>query len=80
MVRRAYLVNLIEENDRIGDPGITQRLDEFARHGADISAAMALDFRFVAHTTDAEAKKLATQGVGDGMPNRRFAHTGRPDQ
>ena len=48
--RGADLVDLIEHNHRIGDLDLFQGLDKFARHGADIGAPVALNFRLVAHT------------------------------
>ena len=78
--RGADLVDLIEHNHRIGDLDLFQGLDKFARQGADIGAAVAFDFRLVAHTAETEAIKLAPQGRGDGFADARFTDARRTDQ
>ena len=43
------LVDLVEQEDWIAGAGASQALDDPARHGADIGAPVAADFRFVAN-------------------------------
>ena len=74
------LVDLVEHDHRVGHAGFLERLDEFARHGADVGAAMPLDLGFVAHAAQAEAIEATPQRPGDGAADGGLADTGRPDQ
>ncbi len=45
----AHLVDFVEHEDWILRPGLAQVLDDLARHGTDVGAAVAADLRLVAH-------------------------------
>src|SRR5690606_20085240 len=55
-------------------------LHEFTGHGADIGAAVAFDFGFIAHAAHAEPVELTAQGIGYRTPNGGFTHPGRAEQ
>ena len=76
----ADLVDLVQHDHRVGHFRVFQCLHKFARHGADIGAAMPFDLGFVTHATHAESIELAAEGVGDGMADGGFAHARRADQ
>jgi hypothetical protein len=80
VVAGADLVDLVEHDDRVGRPRLLQRLDELARHGADVGAAMPLDFGLVAHAANREAEELAPQRLGDRFADRGLANARRADQ
>ena len=52
----------------------------FPRHGANICAPVATDFRFITHTTQGHADKFAPRRLGDGLAKGRLADSGRADQ
>ncbi len=74
------LVDLVEHQDRIGRLGGLQRLDQPAGHGADVGAAVAADFRFVAHPAERDAHEVAVHRPGDGLAERRLADPRRADE
>ncbi len=78
--RCADLVDFVEHDDRVGHPGLLDGLDELAGHGADVGAAVALDFGLVAHAAQAEAVELAAQRLGDGPADGCLAHPRRSDE
>ena len=75
LVAPAELVDFVDEHQGIAAVGFLQALNGLARHGADISAAVALDFGYVTQPPNAEPEKLAAQSVGHGLGNGCLAHT-----
>ncbi len=80
VVGGADLVDLVEHDDRIGRAGVFDRLEELAGHGADVGAPVALDLGLVADAADREAIEAPAECIGDGVPDRGLADTGRADQ
>ena len=76
----AHLVDLVEQEQRVLAPHLGHVLQDLARHRADIGAAMAADFGFVAHPAQRHAHELAVGGARDRLPQRGLAHAGRADQ
>ncbi len=76
----ADLVDLVQHHDRIAGSGAAQFLDNPAGHRADVSPAMAADFRFVANPAEAHPNELPPERVGDRLPEARFAHAGRAEE
>jgi hypothetical protein len=76
----AHLVDLIEQEQRIGTLRLLHRLDDLAGHRADVSAAMTADLSLITHTAKTHAHELAARGVGDRFAERRLAHAGWPDE
>ena len=76
----AHLVDLVEQEQRIGRLGLAHRLDDLAGHRADIGAPMAADLRFVAHAAERHAHELAARRLGDRLAERGLADAGRPDE
>jgi hypothetical protein len=74
------LVYFIEQQNRIDRAGFLHHLDNLAGQGADVSATMTSNLRFVAHTAQREAHKLAASGTGNGFTQARFANSRRPDK
>jgi hypothetical protein len=60
--------------------GAAQALDDPARHGAHVGAAMAADLRLVAHAAERRPHEVAPHGTGDRAPERGLADARRPDE
>ena len=80
LVRAADLVDLIQHNHRVGHFTVFQGLHELAGHGADVGAAVALDFCFITHAAHTEAVKFPAQGIRHRVADGGFADPGRADQ
>ena len=76
----AQLVDLVEHQHRIVDAGPAHRLNDPARHRADVGAAMAAQLGLVVHAAQAEPLELAAQRPGDRLAERRLADAGRADE
>ena len=74
------LVDLVEHQYRVVRLGAPHRLNQAARHGADVRPAMAAQFGFVVHTAQAHALELASQRPSDRLAQRRFADARRADE
>mmetsp|Transcript_11480 Transcript_11480/g.34080 ORF Transcript_11480/g.34080 Transcript_11480/m.34080 type:complete len:824 (+) Transcript_11480:877-3348(+) len=72
------LVNLVDHDHRVGCGGGLEALDELARHGAHVGAAVALNLRHIVQAAHGEAVKLAVEGLGDGLADGGLAHARRP--
>src|SRR5262249_639015 len=77
---RADLVELVEQDDRVAALDAFQSLDDPAGQGADVSAAVSADLRFVAHAAEGDAGELASKRVGHPFAEGRFADAGRTDE
>ena len=64
-VVRADLVDLIHHENRVIGADNLQSMDDAARHGADIGATVAADFRFITHAAQGEPIKFTAHGPGD---------------
>ena len=76
----AHLVDFIEQEQGIAHADFRQRLQNLARHRADVGAAMAADFRFVAYAAQGHAHELAVRRAGDGLAQRGLADARRTDK
>ena len=76
----AQLVDLVQQEQRIGGLRLLHRLDDLAGHGADIGPPVAADFRLVAHAAQRHAHKFAARRPGDGFAERGLAHARRSHQ
>jgi len=74
----ADLVDLVEHDQRVGGLAGLDRLEELARHRADVGPAVALDFSLVPHPAEGKAVELAAQTPGDGLPDRGLADARGP--
>ena len=79
LIGAADLVDLIQHDHRVGHLAVFQGLHEFTGHGADVGAAVAFDFSFIAHTADTEPIKLPAKGIGHRTADGGFAHPRRAD-
>ena len=77
---RADLVQFVQQNHRIAAFDAAQRLDDSSGHRADVSAAVAANLRFVAHSAQRNARELAAERVGHAFAERGFADAGRADE
>src|SRR5208282_4807779 len=59
---------------------LAHHLDDLAGQRADIGAAMAANFRFVANAAERDADELASGGAANGHRERRFADARRPEE
>ena len=76
----AHLVDLVEQEERIGFLGLLHRLDDLAGHRADIGAPVAADLGLVAHAAQRHADELAAGRLGDRLAERGLADAGRADE
>ena len=76
----AQLVDLVENEDRILGLGAAKALDDLAGERADVGAAMAADFRFVAHAAERHAHELAAERLGDRPRQRCLPDARRADE
>ena len=75
-----HLVHFVQHEHRIDGAGLAHHLDDLAGQRADIGAAMAANFRFVAHAAKRNAHELAARGAADGHGQRSLAHARRPEE
>ena len=73
----AHLVDLVEQEQRVGRLGLAHRLDDLAGHRADVSAPMPSDLRLVAHAAERNPHEFPSRGLGDGSTQGRLAHARR---
>jgi hypothetical protein len=71
------LVHFIEHKDRIAGASPLDGLDDAARHGPDVGAAMAPNFSLVAHASQAHVGELSPECAGDTLAQTGLAHAGR---
>ena len=76
----AHLVDLVEQEERIGLLRLLHRLDDLAGHRADIGAPVPADFGLVAHAAQRHADEFAARGLGDRFAERGLADAGRADE
>jgi hypothetical protein len=76
----AHLVDLVEQEERVGLLRLLHRLDDLAGHRADIGAAVAADLGLVAHAAQRHAHELAAGRLGDRLAERGLADAGRADE
>ena len=76
----AELVDLVQQEQRVGRLGLLHALDDLARHRADIGAAVAADLGLVAHPAERHADEVAPRRTGDRLAERGLADAGRADQ
>ena len=74
------LVDLVEHENGVSRSGTADFLDEAPRHGADVSATVTADLRFVPQSADGNAGELASQCFGDGSTEAGFAYAGRAEE
>ena len=70
-----HFVHFIEHDHWILGAGLLHHLDDLAGQRADVSAAMAPDLGFVAHSAQRHADKFPSRGLGDGHAQRGFANS-----
>ena len=75
-----HLVHFIQQEQRVQAPDFLHPVDDAARHGPDVSAAMPADFRFVPHAAQGNPGKLAVDGFRNRHGHGSLAHAGRTYQ
>ena len=75
-----HLVDFIEHEDRVLGAGLLHHLDDLAGQRADVGAAVAANFGFVAHAAERHADELAAGGLGDRHAQRSLADARRSDE
>ena len=75
-----HLVDFIEQDQRVGGLRLFQRLNDLARHRADIGAPVAADFALIAHAAKADADEFPPRGAGDRAAQRGLADARRADK
>ncbi len=76
----AHLVDLVEQDQRIRRLGLFQRLDDLARHRADVGAPVTADLGLIAHAAQADADELAPGRARHGLAEAGLAHARRADE
>ena len=79
-VGAAHLVDLVQQEEGVGRLGLLHRLDDLARHGADIGPAVTADLGLVAHAAQGDAHELTAGRLGDRLAQRGLADAGRTHQ
>ena len=74
------LVDFVEHHHAVARSDPAQALDDVARQGANIGAAVPADFRFVVDSAEAHAHEGAAGRLGDALAQRCLAHAGWPDE
>src|SRR5207344_3607121 len=69
-----------EQEQRVRSFGLAHRLDDLARHGADIGAPVTADLRLIVHAAEREAHEGAAGRPRDRLAERGLADAGRADQ
>ena len=80
LIAGSDLVDLVQHDDRVLGAGFSQCADQLAGQRADVGAAVALDFGFIAHAAYRETMKLPAHGVGDGAPEGGLANARGADE
>ena len=75
-----HLVDFIEQEERIVHARLHHVLNDLAGHGADIRAAVAANFRFVAHTAERHPHELPIRRARDRLTQRCLADARRSDE
>ena len=75
---RTDLVDLIQHEHGIGNPGFFEPLQDASRQSSEIRPAVSADLRLVFHPAERHAYKLAPHRIGNGFSKRRFADSRRP--
>ena len=75
-----HLVNFIKQKYRVHYAAGLHAVYNTTRHSADIGAAVSADFRFIVHAAQRHARKLTVDSTGNGLRQRCFADTRRPDE
>jgi len=71
------LVHLIQHDHRVAALNPAQRLDQAARHGADVGPPEAANLGLVADAAQRHASEAAAHRAGDGRAQRGLAYAGR---
>src|SRR5258708_20113215 len=75
-----HFVDFVENEDRIHRAGLFHHLDDVGGEGADVSAAVAGNLRFVTYDAQRNADELAPRGMSDGHRKRSLADAWRSDK
>src|SRR5579885_2942336 len=75
---RADLIDLIEDEERVGGAGGRHGLENAARQRADVGTPMPANFGLVVNAAQREAHKLAVQRLRDRAAKRGLAYAWRP--
>jgi hypothetical protein len=76
----ANFIEFVEQDDGITTFDTPKRLDDPTGQGANVSAAMTANFRFVAHATKSDASEFAAESIGDAAAQRSLTDAGRADK
>src|SRR5713226_6869998 len=75
-----HFVDFIEHEHWVLSPRFFHHLDDLAGQGADVGAAMAADFRLIAHAAERHTHELAAGRLGDRHSERSLAYARRSDE
>mmetsp|Transcript_100966 Transcript_100966/g.324135 ORF Transcript_100966/g.324135 Transcript_100966/m.324135 type:complete len:342 (+) Transcript_100966:976-2001(+) len=75
-----HLIDLVQQDHGVVGTQRLHRLDDGARHAADVGSPVAPDLGFVLHASQSDPVELPAQGTSDGAPQRGLADAGRPVQ
>ena len=74
------LVDLVQDDDRIGRAGAQEAVQDPARKGAHVGFPVAADLRLVVHAAEGDADVLAPEGPCHALSEAGLAHAGRAVQ
>ena len=74
------LVDLIEEENRVGGPAAAHALEHPPRQGTDVGAPVTSDLGLVSDAPQADADEFSVESRGDTAAERGFADSGWANQ
>src|SRR3546814_1738103 len=75
-----HLVDLVEQEERIGALGLLHRLHDLAGHRPDIGATVTADLGFITHAAERHAHEVAAGRPRDRLAQAGLADAGRANQ
>ena len=79
-VVRTHLVDLVQQEQRIGAACLGHGSHNAAGHGAHIGLTVTTDVRFVVNTAEGNSGHFPVQAPGNGVRNGGLTNTGRANQ
>ena len=76
----AHLVDLVEEEDRVLDLRLSERMEDPAGEGPDVGPPVSADLGFVADTAERDPDERSPGRVGDRLAERGLSDARRPDE
>src|SRR5690606_11151113 len=76
----AHLVDLVEQEERVGLLCLAHRLDDLTGHRANVGTPVTTDLSLVAYAAERHTDELASGSLGDGLAERGLTNAGRSNE